>query len=202
MKLRHIALPTLLAGLALATGLLRADEPTPPPTVITSQTLEMWSNPAGTETRAIFTGNVTVTGNEIKLTCDRLDILAERIGDKSATIGTLDKFKSLVAAGKVKIVQGDREANCGRAEVYPRDEKIILTENPVVIDHENGTVATGDVIEMLRGHRRVTGSNVRITLPPLKNLSYDKNAPAAAPTPTQAPATAPAPVTPATPTAK
>jgi lipopolysaccharide export system protein LptA len=154
----------------------------------------MWST--DTETHAIFTGNVTVTGNEIKLTCDRLDILAERIGDKTATIGKLDKFKSLIAAGKVKIVQGDREANCGRAEVYPREEKIVLTENPVVIDHGNGTIATGDVLEMLRGHRRVTGSNVRITLPALKNLSYDKNSPAPKPdTPAAAESQTPPPST-------
>jgi lipopolysaccharide export system protein LptA len=200
MKLRHTALLTLFASFALASS-LRADEPALPPTVITSQTLEMTSTTDGAETRAIFTGNVTVTGNEIKLTCDRLDILAERIGDKSATIGKLDKFKSLIATGKVNIIQGDREASCGRAEVYPRDDKIVLMENPVVVDHSGPTVATGDVIEMLRYHRRVTGSNVRITFPTLKNLSYDKNSPPPAP-PVPAPSPAPAQVTPANPTAK
>ena len=146
----------------------------------------MWSNPDSTETHAIFTGNVTVTGNQIKLTCDRLEILAERIGDKTATIGTIDKFKFLIATGKVNIVQGDREANCGRAEVYPREDKIVLTEKPVVIDHKAGTVATGDIIEMLRGQRRVSSSNVRVTFPAIKDLSFDKNAPL--PKPEAAPA--------------
>jgi len=173
MTLHRLPSLVLAAALACTTQILRAEEP--PPTEITSTSLEMWSNPDSTETHAIFTGNVTVTGNEIRLTCDRLEILAERIGDKTATIGKLDKFKFLIATGKVNIVQGDREASCGRAEVYPREEKIVLTEKPVVIDHSGPTVATGDLIEMLRGQRRVTGSNVHITLPALKDLSYDKN---------------------------
>ena len=193
-----LRLPSLafLATLALAAPALRAEEP--PPTEITSTKLEMWSNPDSTETHAIFTGNVTVTGNEIKLTCDRLEIFAERIGDKSATIGMIDKFKFLIATGKVNIVQGDREASCGRAEVYPREDKIILSDKPVVIDHGANTVATGDPIEMYRGQRRVTGQNVHITFPTLKNLGYDKNAPLpkpeAAPTAsTPAPAPSPTP---------
>ncbi len=182
-----------LAALALAAPHLRAaDEP--PPTEITSTKLEMWTNPESTETHAIFTGNVTVTGNEIKLTCDRLEIRAERIGDKTATIGTIDKFKFLIATGKVNIVQADREANCGRAEVYPREDKILLMEKPVVIDHANGTVATGDIIEMHRGERRVRTSNVHITFPAIKSLGYDKNAPKAETPATDNPATpAPAP---------
>ena len=182
-----LRLPSLafLATLALAAPALRAEEP--PPTEITSTKLEMWSNPDSTETHAIF------TGNEIKLTCDRLEIFAERIGDKSATIGTIDKFKFLIATGKVNIVQGDREANCGRAEVYPREDKIILSDKPVVIDHGANTVATGDPIEMYRGQRRVSSSNVHVTFPSIKNLSYDKNAPL--PKPEAAPAAStPAPV--------
>jgi lipopolysaccharide export system protein LptA len=185
MTLHHLPSLVLFAALVFAAQFLRADEP--PPTEITSLSLEMWSNADSSETHAIFTGNVTVTGNEIKLTCDRLEILAERIGDKTATIGKLDKFKFLIATGKVKIVQADREANCGRAEVYPREEKIILSDKPVVIDHGANTVATGDPIEMYRGQRRVTGANVHITwLTPLKNLSYDKNSPAPKPEATPA----------------
>jgi len=192
MTLLRLPAFAFLASLAFATPALRAQEP--PPTEITSQSLEMWSTPDSSETHAIFNGNVTVTGNEIKLTCDRLEILAERIGDKTATIGTIDKFKFLIATGKVNIVQGDREANCGRAEVYPREDKIVLTDKPIVTDHANGTVATGDIIEMLRGQRRVTSSNVHVTFPAIKNLSYDKNAPAPKPEVTPAPTT-PAPST-------
>ncbi|MFT3782381.1 MAG: LptA/OstA family protein [Nibricoccus sp.] len=161
------------------------------PTEITGQKLEMWSNATGTEERAIFTGNVTVTGTDMKLTCDRLEILAERLGDKAATIGTFEKFKSLIAVGKVRIVQGDREANCGRAEVYPREDKIVLYEKPVVIDHSGPWTYTGDYLEMFRGQRRVIGANYKMTGPPMKNLSYDKDSPPPSlPVPTVTPAPA------------
>jgi lipopolysaccharide export system protein LptA len=198
MSLIRLNSLALLATLATTPAARCAEEP--PPTIIDSTKLEMWSNVEGTETRAIFTGNVTVTGNEMKLTCDRLDITADRIGDKSATIGTIDKFRALIATGKVNIIQGDREASCGRAEIYPRQDKIILTEKPVVIDHANGSVATGDPLIMFRGERRVQGGGiepVHITLPAMKNLGFDKNQPAPKPENSPAPtAPAPAPATP------
>jgi hypothetical protein len=38
-----------------------------------------------------------------------------------------------------------------------------------------------DPMVLFRGERRVQGENVRIIMPPLKNLSYDKNQPAPKP---------------------
>jgi lipopolysaccharide export system protein LptA len=144
-------------------------------TIITSQSGEIWSS--DTETRAIFEGNVIVTGNNLRLTCDRLEITAAGKNEPSATVGKLEKFKLLVAIGRVHIVQGAREANCARAEVFPRENKIVLTGQPVVIDQESGFVATGEPMELLRGERRVRGENVKITLPPVRDLGFDKNAP-------------------------
>ena len=147
----------------------------PPNTVIVSQSLDMHST--ATETISVFTGNVVVTGNDLRITCDRLDVVSTRGGDHTDTVGRQENFKSLIATGHVHIVQQDREASCGRAEVRPRENKVILTENPVVIDHGNNTVATGEPIVLLRGERRVLGTNVRITLPPIKDLGFDKNTP-------------------------
>jgi lipopolysaccharide export system protein LptA len=158
----------------------------PPSTVIVSQALDMHST--DTETISVFTGNVVVTGNDLRITCDRLDVVSSRMGDHTDTIGRQENFKSLIATGHVHIVQQDREASCGRAEVLPRDDKVTLTENPVVIDHGNNTVATGEPIVLLRGQRRVLGTNVNITLPPIKDLGFDKNSPP--PTP-ETPATGP-----------
>jgi lipopolysaccharide export system protein LptA len=151
----------------------RSDEP--PNTVIVSQSLDMHST--DTETISVFTGNVVVTGNDMRITCDRLDVVSIRNNDKTDTIGKQENFKSLIATGHVHMVQRDREASCGRAEVRPREDKVILTENPVVIDHGNNTVATGEPLVLLRGERRVLGTNVRITLPAIKDLGFDKNAP-------------------------
>lgn len=148
---------------------------TPQSTEITSQSMETWST--DTETRGVFAGNVVVTGTNLKLTCDRLEIIATGLEDKNAALPTLEKFKFLLATGKVHIVQGDRDATCGRAEVYPRDNKVILTESPMATDHGNGFKWIGDRLVLLRGERRVQGDNVRVIMPPIKDLGFDKNAP-------------------------
>jgi lipopolysaccharide export system protein LptA len=150
-------------------------------TEITSMKADMWST--GTETRAVFDGNVVVSGTNMKLTCDRLEITATQIGDNESTIPVVERFKHLLATGKVQIVQGDREATCGRAEVFPRENKIVLTENPMVTDHGNGAKAIGTELVLLRGERRVQGTNVRFIMPPIKDLGFDKDQP-----PPQAPA--------------
>ncbi|PTY05853.1 hypothetical protein DB347_16035 [Opitutaceae bacterium EW11] len=178
----------------------------PQSTQIRSDQMEMWST--DTETMGVFSGNVVVTGTNLKITCDKLEITATRIGDKAATVPTLEKFKFLLATGKVHIVQGDREASCGRAEVYPRENRIVMKEDPMAVDHGSEVTWVGDEIEMLRGERRVRGKNIQLLGPAIKDLGFDKNTPApkAEPEkPVAAPATPnaqPAPVSPALPPAK
>lgn len=169
--------PFLFLALVLLSQAAPADENAK--TEITSTSLEMTSTDE--ESRAVFTGNVEVTGTNLLLTCDRLEVVATRIGDKTATIGKLERFKSLLATGSVRIVQGEREATCGRAEVYPREDRIVLTQNPTVIDHGSGSVAVGEPLVLYRGERRVTGENIRITFPPLKDLGFDPNKPTPTP---------------------
>ncbi len=160
---------------------------TPVETVITSQKANIWSNEAGTESYGIFTGNVVITGTNLRITCDRLDITAEGQNSpapasaakaKAGTADNVEKFKTIVAQGRVQIIQGEREANCERAEVFPREGKIILTGKPVVIDRGNGSGVTGEPLVLLKNERRVFGDNVRITFPPINtDLGFDKNAP-------------------------
>jgi len=171
-RLRAV-LPCLLSA-ALWLPVRTAEEPAPE-TVIEAATCDIQSSE--TQTLSVFTDNVTVTGNNIRITCDRLDVVSLRSGDKQDTVGKQDRFKSLIATGKVRIVQGDREATCERAEVLPGEDRITLTGRPMVVDHGNNSTATGEPLILYRGDRRVHGSNVRITLPPLKDLSFDKNQP-------------------------
>ncbi len=179
-----LLLGSLTAGFAQTPA--PAAKPAAPiiPTVITSTEMEMWST--DTETRSIFKENVVVTGNNLKITCDKLDVTATRLDDaksKDATIGTLEKFKSLIATGNVHIVQGDREVTCGRAEVFPAEDRIVLTEKPVVIDNTGPYVATGTRIVLLRGERRLFGDNIRLQGPPIRDQGPDKNKPMQAPAP-------------------
>jgi lipopolysaccharide export system protein LptA len=165
----------LLTALCLVSLLVvasRAQNVEPEVTVIESEQLDMRST--DTETTSVLTGKVVLTGTNMRLTCDRLEIVALRSGDPKATIGKVDSFKSLVATGNVRIIQGDREAACGRAEVLPGSDKITLTGSPVVVDHAINWRWTGDELEMLRGERQIRGKNARFTGPPIKDLGIDK----------------------------
>ena len=175
-------LPLLLV-LGAAVALRAADQPAPN-TVIESDALD--SRQVGaTETLSVFTGHVVVTGNNIRMHCDRLEMTTTRLANRTDAVGKQAQFKYLLATGHVHIFQGDREAACGRAEVLPQDDRITLTENPVVTDHGNNTVATGDRLVLLRGERRVTGTHVKIVGPPVKDLGFNPGtlAPPAPPTP-------------------
>ncbi|MDP1580310.1 MAG: LptA/OstA family protein [Candidatus Didemnitutus sp.] len=163
----------LLTALVISAAPTWAQSAAEQPTVIESQQLDMRSSE--TETTSLFTGNVVVTGTNMRLSCDRLEVIAVRTPDAHAAIGNVEKFKSLIATGNVLITQGDREAACGRAVVLPGDDKIILTERPVVTDRGVGWTWTGDELLLLRGERQVRGTNVRIVGPPVKDLGFDKD---------------------------
>lgn len=180
MKLSHLG---LILCLALGGALLRAQNADPQNTVIESESFDWRSS--DTETTSVFTGRVVVTATNMKLTCDRLEIVALRAGDPKATIGKIEAFKSLIATGNVRIIQGDREAACGRAEVLPGDDKIILTGNPVVVDHSVNFTWTGEELEMLRGERQIRSSKPsRFIGPEIKDLGVDLGKkPEAAPAP-------------------
>ena len=183
---RHVRLFLRLASsLTLFTAsLTRAAEAPPVPTVITSSKMEMWST--DTETRSVFQDNVVVTGTNIKITCDKLDVTATKLDDiknKNASVPALEKFKALVATGNVHIIQGDREVTCGRAEVFPAEDRVVLTDKPVVIYDSGAWVATGTRIVLLKGERRVFGENVKMTAPPVRDLGPDKDKPMQSPAP-------------------
>jgi lipopolysaccharide export system protein LptA len=128
-----------------------------------------------TETTITFDKNVRVVGTNIRLTCDFLQVVVTRKGDKGATIGKIDQFRSLLARGNVRIVQQDREAACGRAEVLPDQDKIELTESPVVVFRSDSTSRmAGERITLYRGRRTVDVIKPVTTLPPLKDLGFDE----------------------------
>jgi lipopolysaccharide export system protein LptA len=154
---------------------------TPPvplvPTVIESGSADMTSTEK--ETTFTFRHQVTVTGTNMKITCDELVVIARRAGDPAATLGKQENFKSLIATGNVRILQNDREATCGRAAVYPGEDKVELTESPMVRSIKEGWTQTGPKMVLYRGQRRavIEGTATerpKLVLPPLKDLGYEK----------------------------
>lgn len=167
---------TLLALLGAAAPCLPAAEPkpapaavAPTPTTIESEYFDMRST--DTETVFLFEKNVVVTATNLRINCDKLDATLLNLEDeKTRDLETTDKFKILVATGNVRIVQDDRVVTCGRAEVFPREGRIVLTQAPVITIKNSPYTATGDSFVLLRGERRITGVNVRGTLPPINDL--------------------------------
>ena len=188
-------LPALLLTLAVALAAalpVRAAADAGAPTVITSDSAEMVST--ATATTFTFSKHVVVTGTNIKITCDKLVVVADRTGDPKATIGRQDKLHSLVATGHVRILQNDREATCDEAEVLPGDDKAILTGHLVVRALDNSFVQTGERAILYRGQRRAVieggpGNRPTITLPPLQDLGYGKEPPTETPARKSTPST-------------
>ena len=96
---------------------------------------------------------------------------------KNSTLPTLEKFKTLLATGHVVIVQGDREATCGRAEVLPHEDRVVLTQNPVVVDHGADLTNTGDEIILDHHDRRVIVNKAHVVGPTIKDLGFEQAKP-------------------------
>jgi lipopolysaccharide transport protein LptA len=166
-------------------------------TTILSQTLEMISS--DTLNTFYFTGNVQVDSSNLRMTADKMVVLSAR-GEaaepkepkkKAATpLGTIQK---IVAAGGVHIFQKDKEATSGRAEFFPGEGKMVLTDNPKVTD--NKTVVSGWRITLYRDQRRaVVEQDPNGSTRPSVDLSSLPGEEPDQPTPAENPITPPAPV--------
>jgi lipopolysaccharide export system protein LptA len=171
----------ILVAAALFALAAAAHAAEPKPTTIESDSAESVSS--DTETTTTFHDHVVAVGNDMTMTCDFLKVIATRVGEKTATLGKYGKFKYLLATGNVKIVQGDRVATCGRAEVFPGEDRIVLTENPVVRIETEHYEASGPRMVLYRGQRRAviesdpSGQRTKITLPAIKDLGFPSEKP-------------------------
>ncbi len=133
------------------------------------------------ELHFFVTGNVRVTGNNIVLTCDRLEGISSRSDEEVRTgerLGGMGRIRNMVAIGNVYVHQEGREAFAGRAEVLPDEGRVILTESPVIRDAQ-GEVS-GERIILYQGlERAVVESSperpARIILPTLPDLGFPGN---------------------------
>jgi lipopolysaccharide export system protein LptA len=179
--MRTLSLVATAAALALAPAARAADAPQT--TIDCAGLAESVST--DTETTTVFHDQVVAVGNGITLNCDYLKVVATRLSEKSTTLGKHDNFKYLLATGNVKIIQTDRVATCGRAEVFPGEDRIVLTENPVVKIESEHYVASGPRMVLYRGQRRavIEGTPTErshILLPAIKDLGFPGETPAPA----------------------
>jgi len=143
---------SVFSFLSLSPLLADIDTPISSQTIISSDRLEM--DNSGQSASFNFTGNIRLTGTNLIVTCDVLHVQTERNEDTKSSTEKLGNISSIIATGNVSISQRGRKAMAGRAEVYPNEDKIILTDNPKVIDNQ-GNVATGWKMTLLRGVGKV-----------------------------------------------
>lgn len=172
-------LPLLATAVALAVApASRAVDPQ----ITTVDSVSLESVSTDTETTTVCRDDVVAVGNDMTLHCDYLKVLATRIGDKTATLGKYGNFKYMLATGHVTIVQGDRVATCGRAEVFPGEDRIVLTEGPVVEIKSEGYRVSGPRMVLYRGQRRAVvegtpSQRSHISLPAIKDLGFPADKP-------------------------
>ena len=184
-RTQNTVLALLLALPSLSFG-QEAESAPPPQTVISSDRLEMET--VGEKAFFLFSDHVKLTGNNLIVTCDRLEIHSDRTGDLEANFGKLSSIKQIIAIGNVSISQEGRTARAGRAEVIPAEDKIVLTENPIVTDAQGAV--SGERMIFYRGDRRAVvesgpGGPARVVLPAIPDLGFDIDAeePTASPEP-------------------
>jgi hypothetical protein len=172
---------SLLGASLFTAASLGAAEPALEDTELQSEHLD--SRSTDKEVVTILWDHVIISATNLRVTCDRAEIISFRSGDTTQLVAKQNRFKSLILTGHVTIFQRDsnREATCGRAEIQPAADSITLTENPKVVDLDKAgkpeLTWTGDELLLLRGERRVQGKNVHFTAPPIKDLGFDKNKP-------------------------
>ena len=152
------------AGLAGLSGLAAQTAEESTPTLITSQHLEMQGS--ADRNYFYFSGDVEVTGTNLKILCDELTVTSLREGPDGATIGTIRAIESIVARGSVEIHQAGRSAYAGRAEVDPKAGTVVLSDQPRIVDGE--VAVEGYQFILNKGERKF------VSVP-------DPNAPASAP---------------------
>ena len=111
-------------------------EPAPPPgsTVITSDDLHMDQ----ASHTAVFTGNVVTTATNFKMTCQEMTV----------TFTNENKVDTITGKGDVVIIQPGRITHSGEAQYFHDEDKIVLTDSPVIND--NGNVISAPKIIIFR----------------------------------------------------
>lgn len=150
-------------------------------TVVTADRIEL----VGTETQNFFVyeGNVRVQGTNLSVSADRIEMTAgRRAGATEGAIGELGAVELILALGNVVIHQEGREARAGRAEVLPREGKLVLTEDPVV--EVGGARVTGWRITLVQGEKRAfveanpadRSQRPTVTADALPDMGFDQDA--------------------------
>lgn len=141
-------------------------------TMVKSDQLELVSQEE--DNHFYFKGNVHVEGDDLDVVCNMLHVVSGKEGgrDTGMDVGSIKKIE---AFGDVCIKSQGREATSGYAEIIPQEQKLVLFENPQVVDEQG--VVRGHRITMYHNDKRAivegdpeTGQRPVVLLPMMANI--------------------------------
>ncbi len=119
------------------------------PTVITSD--KQWLTSSLDADKYYFKGNVKVSGTDMNASCQNIEVTI-----KTQPKDNKREITHIAMTENVKLSQGLKDAACGRADIYAKEEMVVLSNSPVVRNREDNTRATGFRIIYNRGKQSAT----------------------------------------------
>ncbi|MBT3667689.1 MAG: hypothetical protein HN548_09450 [Opitutae bacterium] len=154
---------------------LTFDEENLVPTIAHANYLEFLTLDKKTH-RFLLDGNVSINGNNLFLTCEKIEVLFSR--DSNSTITPIGEVSKMYAFDKVVLQQEGRTSYADRMTLDVHLGTALLLGNARVVDDEWGE-ASGEKIILEKGNRmakvlaRKNGRS-RLELPPLPNLGFGR----------------------------
>ncbi|HOP48487.1 MAG TPA: lipopolysaccharide transport periplasmic protein LptA [Desulfobacteraceae bacterium] len=124
------------------------------PIIIKANTLEVIE----TSKQIIFTGEVNAKKEDFVIDCQKMVVHYKNRPALDRSEGVDTSIEKIIATGKVRITRAQGgEATANEAVYYPQDEKIVLSDNPVVVQGKD--FVEGDRITIfLKENRSVVES--------------------------------------------
>ncbi len=124
-------------------------------------------------------GSVKVTATNLVITCNQIEVFTDAKEKKeNDSIGDFSSIQKVIATGNVRIVQEERIATAGRAEVLPNEDVILLDKDPIVYQGAITIDGTGAQLKIHRGNGQVemigdSTHKVRITGPAIQDFGFE-----------------------------
>ena len=140
--------------------------------VIESDTLEMHQEDG--QQILDFIGNVTLTGDDLDATCEKLRVYCAKGEGKEKAVSTeTQSFEKIIATGNVDMKQGPKTGTADKVTFHPDSGEIILEGNPVLKDKQGEVSGHRIVYNSKEDKAYVEGENAKKTRPKV-TLTGDK----------------------------
>lgn len=129
----------------------------------------------------IGVGNVKMTATNLQITCNQIEVFTDiKDKDGNESIGDISSINRIIATGNVRIVQDQRTATAGLAEVLPNEDFILLDKDPILYQGSITIDGTGAQLRIHRGNGRIEwvgdpNNKIHISAPPIKDLGFEEN---------------------------